>query len=57
MLKTIKKYGNTAVIILNKEDLECHKLKIDDVIDIQITSKKEIDAEKAARRRMGEAKI
>ena len=53
MLKKIKAYGNTAVIILNKEDMECHDLKIGDVIDVQIISKVLLDRKAEARRRMG----
>jgi len=36
MKKIIKKYGNSNVIILNPEDLKIFKLKVGDVIDIQL---------------------
>lgn len=34
MKKVIKKYGNTHVIIINKEDLKIYKLKEGDIVDI-----------------------
>ena len=40
MRKEIKKYGNSAVIVLTKEDLKLEKLKVGDVIEIDIEKKK-----------------
>lgn len=34
MWKEIKKWGNSAVIILTKEELKVRKLKIGDVVNI-----------------------
>jgi len=34
MWKEIKKWGNSAVIILTKEELKIRKLKIGDAVDI-----------------------
>lgn len=36
MKKKIKKYGNSAVIVLTRDNLEVYDLKIDDIIDIEI---------------------
>ena len=36
MKKIIKKYGSSNVIIFNAEDMKIFKLKIGDIIDIQI---------------------
>jgi len=36
MLKEIKKYGNTSVIVLTKEELKLRNLKIGDLINIDI---------------------
>ena len=36
MRKEIKKWGDSAVITLTKEDLKLHKLKIKDVVKIEI---------------------
>jgi len=40
MKKEIKKYGNSAVIVLTKEDLKLNRLSIGNIIDI--TVKKEL---------------
>jgi hypothetical protein len=40
MKKIIKQYGNSLVIILNKEDLEIYKLKVGDIIDIELVKYK-----------------
>ena len=40
MKKEIKQYGNSAVLVLTKEDLKLHKLKIGDVVNIEITKDK-----------------
>ena len=37
MRKVIKRYGNTNVLVLNKEDMEVYKLKEGDVVDLTIT--------------------
>lgn len=34
MRKEIKQYGNSAVIVLTKEDLKLHNLEIGDVVDL-----------------------
>ena len=34
--KEIKAYGNTAVIVLTKENLKLNKLKVGDIVDIDI---------------------
>ena len=36
MKKIIKKYGSSNVIIFNAEDMKIFKLKVGDVIDIQL---------------------
>ncbi len=36
MKKIIKKYGSSNVIIFNAEDMKIFKLKVGDVIDVQI---------------------
>ena len=35
--KRIKKYGNTHVIVLTKEELENNKFKGGDLVDVEIT--------------------
>lgn len=35
--KKIKKYGNTHVIVLTKKELENHKLKSGELVDVEIT--------------------
>ena len=40
MKKIIKKYGNSAVVVLTKEDMKAHKLKIGKKLDFEITKKK-----------------
>ena len=42
MRKIIKKTGNSACIIINKEDLQIYNLKIGDIINIKI-SKQELN--------------
>jgi len=37
--KEIKKWGNSAVLILTKEDLKVGKLKIGDAVDLKINKK------------------
>ena len=39
MRKEIKKYGNSAVIVLLKEDMKNYKLKIGDIVDIEDMAK------------------
>ena len=39
MKKIIKRYGCSNVIILTREDMEIHKLKVGDVIDISDITK------------------
>jgi len=36
MKKIVKKYGNSFVIILDREDMKIYKLKEGDIIDIVI---------------------
>ncbi len=36
MKKILKKYGNTAIIGLNKEDMQTHNLKVGDNVNIEI---------------------
>ena len=36
MKKIIKKYGNSLVIVFDKEDIKIYKLKVEDIIDIEI---------------------
>ena len=40
MKKIIKKYGDSAVILLNPEDLKIYELKIGDVVDIELVKVK-----------------
>ncbi|MBU1121969.1 MAG: hypothetical protein KKF54_04655 [Candidatus Omnitrophica bacterium] len=40
MKKKIKKYGGTAVITLNTEDLDIYELKIGDVVEIHLIKQK-----------------
>ena len=35
MRKEIKRWGNSAVIVLTKEDLKLRKLKIGDIVNIE----------------------
>ncbi len=37
MLKKLKAWGHSAGIVITKEQLELHKLKIGDVIELTIT--------------------
>ena len=39
--KEIKKFGNSAVIVLTAENLKLYKLKIGDVVDVEINKTKE----------------
>lgn len=36
MRKEIKQYGNSAVIVLDSEDMKVYQLKIGDILDIEI---------------------
>ncbi len=36
MLKRIKKFGNSHVVVLDSEDMKCHDLKFDDIINVII---------------------
>ncbi len=36
MKKIIKKYGSSNVIILDSEDMKIYKLKVGDILDIEI---------------------
>jgi len=36
MKKIVKKYGSSNVVILNAEDMKIYKLKVGDVIDIEL---------------------
>lgn len=40
MKKIIKKYGNTKVIVLDKDDLKIYNIKAGDVIDVEIVKVK-----------------
>ncbi len=44
MRKIIKKTGNSAMVILDREDMKCHGMKIGEVIEIDITTAKELKA-------------
>ncbi len=35
MRKEIKRWGNSAVIVLTKEDLKLRKLKVGDIVNIE----------------------
>jgi len=37
MRKEIKQYGNSAVIVLDSEDMKVYQLKYGDVLDIEIS--------------------
>ncbi len=39
--KQIKRFGNSVVITLSAENLNLHKLKVGDVVDIEINKVKE----------------
>jgi len=41
MEKIVKKWGDSAVLVLSPEDLEINKLKIGDVVDIELNKIKE----------------
>ena len=41
MKKIIKKYGNSAIIVLSSEDLKCQDMKIGDVIEVDIQTDKQ----------------
>lgn len=41
MRKIIKKYGDSAVIVLSTEDLITHQLKIGDIIELVISKIKD----------------
>jgi hypothetical protein len=44
MKKLIKKYGvNGGTIVLSKDDLEIHNLKVGDVVDIEIVKDGEVE--------------
>ena len=38
--KEIKQFGNSAVIVLTKENLKLNNLDVGDIIDIEITKEK-----------------
>ena len=42
MRKIIKKYGNSAIVVLNAEDMKAFKMKVGEVIEIDILTAKEI---------------
>ncbi|KKN35388.1 hypothetical protein LCGC14_0784150 [marine sediment metagenome] len=39
MRKEIKRWGNSAVIVLTKEDLKLRKLKVGDIVNIEELTK------------------
>ena len=38
--KEIKKFGNSAVLVLTRENLEIYKIKVGDLVDVTITKSK-----------------
>ena len=40
MHKEIKAYGNTAVIVLTKENLKLNKLKVGDVVSVEMNKER-----------------
>jgi antitoxin component of MazEF toxin-antitoxin module len=42
MIKKIKTWGNSAVIVLTKEDLELYQLNEDDIVDLTIIKIREV---------------
>ena len=35
MKKIVKKYGNTNVVVLSKEDMKVEKIKLGDIVEIK----------------------
>ncbi len=49
MRKEIKKFGNSAIIVIDAEDLRVYELKVGDVLDIELCKIKQLPKNQTAK--------